>query len=201
MALMATLHSVYIAAAVSKFFPSVVATLAYGRNETYALTALGSPTILIQKQERYWHIAYLMVICLAANIIVVATLNTAARFKLTDYVVMVLMPGSFYAAATVVLSWVGGSLSQPTIERASAIALINAVRNTSNVWCSYFYGSSRRYLIAFLLNFPASALAILAATAPRRYLTKEKHKLEMGIDTGRNGPIVAQQAARFSYTL
>ncbi|KAL2786620.1 hypothetical protein BJX66DRAFT_341938 [Aspergillus keveii] len=37
--LMATLYTVYIAAGVSNFFPSVVATLGYGRNETYARTA------------------------------------------------------------------------------------------------------------------------------------------------------------------
>jgi hypothetical protein len=37
---MLTLQQVYIAAAVSNFFPSVVATLGYGRNETYALTAV-----------------------------------------------------------------------------------------------------------------------------------------------------------------
>ncbi|KAL3485870.1 hypothetical protein BJX62DRAFT_242524 [Aspergillus germanicus] len=106
--LMAALYTVYIAAAVSNFFPSVVATLGYGRNETYALIA--PPYVLCviamvingfhseKKQERYWHIVCPMVICLAANIIAVATLNTAAR-----YVAMMLMPGSFYAAATVVI--------------------------------------------------------------------------------------------------
>ncbi|KAL2786619.1 hypothetical protein BJX66DRAFT_341937 [Aspergillus keveii] len=111
-----------------------------------------------KKQERYWHIVCPMVICLAANIIAVVTLNTAAR-----YIAMMLMPGSFYAAATVVISWAAGSLSQPTIKRASAVALI---------WCSYLYGSSPRYLPAFLVNLTASALAILAATATRMYLRR-----------------------------
>ncbi|KAL3451498.1 hypothetical protein BJX65DRAFT_304084 [Aspergillus insuetus] len=37
--LMAKLYSVYITTAVSEFFPSILATLGYGRNETYALTA------------------------------------------------------------------------------------------------------------------------------------------------------------------
>ncbi|KAL3451497.1 hypothetical protein BJX65DRAFT_304083 [Aspergillus insuetus] len=68
-----------------------------------------------------------MVFCLAANIIAVATLSTAAR-----YVAMMLMPCSFYAAATVVISWAAISLSQPTIKRASAIALINVLCNTPN---------------------------------------------------------------------
>ncbi|KAL4884879.1 major facilitator superfamily domain-containing protein [Aspergillus karnatakaensis] len=204
--LMATLYSVYIAAAVSNFFPSVVATLGYGRNETYALTA--PPYILCvivmvingfhsdKKQERYWHIVCPMLICLAANIIAVSTLNTAAR-----YVAMMLMPGSFYGATAVILSWVAGSLSQPAIKRASAIALINAVCNTPNVWCSYLYGSAPRYLVAFLVNLAASALAIVAATATRIYLRRENRKLDIGVDTGRNGPTAAQQAAGFRYTL
>jgi len=45
---------------------------------------------------------------------------------------MMLMPGSFYAASIVILSWITGSLAQPTMKRASAIALINAVCNTPN---------------------------------------------------------------------
>lgn len=85
---------------------------------------------------------------MVANIIAVSTLNTAARCKLTPWVkmlvhrvqgvesnidvAMMLMPGSFYSAAVVVLSWITGTLSQPSIKRASAIALINAICNTPN---------------------------------------------------------------------
>lgn len=43
-----------------------------------------------------------------------------------------LMPASFYGAAIVVLSWITASLSQPSVKRASAIALINAITNTPN---------------------------------------------------------------------
>lgn len=45
---------------------------------------------------------------------------------------MMLMPGSCYSAAIVILSWITGTLSQPAVKRASAIALINAVCNTPN---------------------------------------------------------------------
>jgi hypothetical protein len=47
-------------------------------------------------------------------------------------VAMMLLPGSFYSGSTVLLSWVAGSLTQPAIKRASAIALINAICNTPN---------------------------------------------------------------------
>ncbi|KAJ5585853.1 hypothetical protein N7450_005640 [Penicillium hetheringtonii] len=139
-----------------------------------------------KKQERYWHIVCPMVICLVANIIAVATLNTAAR-----YVAIMLMPGSFYSAAVVVLSWVAGTLSQPSIKRASAIALINSVCNTPN---------EPRYLAAFLVNLAASVLAIVLATGTRIHLRRQNNKLDRGSDLGKNGPTPAQVVAGFRYT-
>ncbi|OQE44372.1 hypothetical protein PENCOP_c002G02169 [Penicillium coprophilum] len=204
--LMGILYSIYIAGAVTNFFPSVVATLGYSRNKTYGLTA--PPYVLCvfgmilngfhsdKKQERYWHIVCPMAICVVANVIAVAILNTSAR-----YVAMMLMPGSFYGAAVVVLSWVTGTLSQPSIKRASAIALINAICNTPNVWASYLYYSKPRYLAAFLVNLAASVLAIVLATATRIYLQRQNNKLDHGLDTGRKGPTPAQIAAGFRYVI
>ncbi|CAG8403794.1 unnamed protein product [Penicillium salamii] len=203
--LMGILYSIYIAGAVTNFFPSVVATLGYSRNKTYGLTA--PPYVLCvfamifngfhsDKQERYWHIVCPMAICMVANIIAVATLNTAAR-----YVAMMLMPGSFYSAAVVVLSWVTGSLSQPSIKRASAIALINAICNTPNVWASYLYYSSPRYLAAFLVNLASSVLAIILATLARMYLQRQNDKLDRGLYISGKGPTPAQIAAGFRYVI
>ncbi|CAG8937251.1 unnamed protein product [Penicillium salamii] len=204
--LMGILYSIYIAGAVTNFFPSVVATLGYSRNKTYGLTA--PPYVLCvfamifngfhsdKKQERYWHIVCPMAICMVANIIAVATLNTAAR-----YVAMMLMPGSFYSAAVVVLSWVTGSLSQPSIKRASAIALINAICNTPNVWASYLYYSSPRYLAAFLVNLASSVLAIILATLTRMYLQRQNDKLDRGLYISGKGPTPAQVAAGFRYVI
>jgi len=204
--LMATLYAIYIAAAVTNFFPSVVATLGYSRNITYALSAppfiLCVITMMVngfhsdKKQERYLHIVIPLSVTFIANIIAVSTLNTAAR-----YVAMMLLPGSFYAGSPVLLSWVAGTLSQPAIKRASAIALINAVCNTPNVWTSYLYIGAPRYLPAFLVNLAAAAVAILLATATRFYLRKQNYKLENGLAVGKSGPTPAQQAAGFRYLL
>ncbi|KAJ5082356.1 hypothetical protein N7532_011399, partial [Penicillium argentinense] len=203
---MGILYSIYIAGAVTNFFPSVVATLGYSRNKTYGLTA--PPYVLCviamiingfhsdRKQERYLHIVCPMAVCLVANIIAVSTLNTAAR-----YVAMMLMPGSFYAAAIVVLSWITSTLSQPSIKRASAIALINAICNTPNIWASYLYYSEPRYLAAFLVNLAASGLAIILATITRFYLRRQNSKLDRGLDMGRNGPTPAQLAVGFRYMI
>ena len=95
-------------------------------------------------QERFLHIVVPLCITLVANIIAVSTLNIAAR-----YVAMMLLPTSFYSAAVVILSWITGTLAQPSIKRASAIAFINAVCNTPNIWASYLYYDSPRYTAAF----------------------------------------------------
>lgn len=192
--------------AVSNFFPSVVGGLGYDRNTTYLLTA--PPFILCvicmlangfhsdRTQERFYHIVGALLITLAANIIAVSTLSVAAR-----YVAMMLLPASFYASAVVTLSWITGSLSQPTAKRASAIALINAFANTPNIWCSYLYSNAPRYVTAFIVNVGATAAAIILAVITYIYLRRLNAKLDRGEDIGKHGPTNAQIASGFRYTL
>lgn len=203
---MGLLTSIYISAAVTNFFPSVVGGLGYSRNKTYGLTA--PPFVLCvicmlingfhsdRTQERYLHIVCPLAITVVANIIAVSTLNIAAR-----YVAMMLMPASFYSASIVVLSWITSSLNQPTVKRAAAIAAINAVSNTPNIWTSYLYRSPPRYVVAFGVNLAAAVLAILIATVIRTYLRRENVKLDRGQDVGKSGPTEAQKMAGFRYTL
>ncbi|KAF6816871.1 TNA1 is necessary for nicotinic acid import into the cell [Colletotrichum plurivorum] len=204
--LMGILYSTYIVGAVANFFPSVVGGLGFSRTMTYALTAppfvLCVFTMLLngfhsdRKQERYLHIVCPLCVTLVANIIAVSTTNTAAR-----YVAMMLLPGSFYAAAVVVLSWITGSLSQPSVKRASAIALINAMCNTPNIWGSYLYYGAPRYVTAFIVNIAATGLAIAFATGTRIWLRRVNAKLDRGEDCGRNGPTQAQVAGGFRYLI
>lgn len=201
-----TSHQTYIVGAVVNFFPSVVGGLGFDRNLTYALTA---PPFLLcvvcmlingwhsdRTQERYLHIVVPLCITLVANIIAVSTLSIAAR-----YVAMMLLPTSFYSAAVVILSWITGTISQPAIKRASAIAFINAMCNTPNIWASYLYYGAPRFMTAFLVNLAATAGAIAFATVTRFYLVKENKKLDRGEDTGKNGPTAAQVAGGFRYLI
>lgn len=147
-------------------------------------------------QERFLHIACMLCVTLAANIIAVATLNIAAR-----YVAMMLLPASFYGSAVVTLSWITGSLNQPTAKRASAIAFINAICNTPNIWCSYLYYSAPRYVTAFTVNIAATGLAILFSVGTWVYLKRQNARLDRGEDIGKHGPTPAQIVAGFRYTL
>lgn len=201
-----TLYAIYTSAGVTNFFPPVVSTLGYDRTVTLALTAppfvLCCVTMLVvgfhsdRVGERYWHISLPLVITLAANIIAVSTLNTAAR-----YTAMMLMPASFYAAVVVLLSWITGSLNQPVAKRALVIALIISVCNTLNIWTPYLYNSAPRYFVAFTVNLVAAAAAIVVATITRFYLQRENQKLDNGEPVGKSGPTEAQIASEFRYQL
>lgn len=114
---------------------------------------------------------------------------------------MMLMPASFYSSAIVTLSWMTGSLNQPAVKRAAAIAMINSVANTPNIWTSYLYRSAPRYIVAFIVNLAAAALAIGVATVIRIYLRRQNTKMDRGQDLGQSGPTEAQKTAGFRFTL
>ncbi|THZ39556.1 MFS general substrate transporter [Aureobasidium pullulans] len=201
-----TLYATYTAAAVNNFFPTVVGGLGFGRNMTYVLTA--PPFILCvvamlcngfhsdKMGERYLHIALPLTITVVANIIAVSTLNVGAR-----YFAMCLMPLSFYSSAICQLSWISGSLSQPAVKRAASIAIINAICNTPNIWTSYLYYDSPRYVAAFSVNLGAAVAAFLSATASYFYLRRQNQRLDQGKPMGSSGPTPVQQANGFRYML
>ncbi|KAF7551471.1 hypothetical protein G7Z17_g4978 [Cylindrodendrum hubeiense] len=204
--MMATLYCIFVSAGVTNFFPPVVATLGYSRTVTFLLTAppfvLCCCTIIIngfhsdKTGERYYHIICPLCITLVANVIAISTQNTGAR-----YTAMMLMPASFYAGSTVLLSWITGTINQPVAKRATAIAIIIACCNTPNVWTPYLYNGAPRYFAAFTVNLVAAGAAIMFATITRLYLKKQNWKLDNGKPVGRSGPTEAQQASGFRYML
>ena len=222
--MMGTLYSTYTAASVNNFFPTVVKGLGFSRNISYGLTVSNGdlpspmdfssnnhqapPFILCvfvmllngfhsdKSRERYLHIALPLIFTVVANIIAVSTLSVPGR-----YVAMMLMPASFYSSSIVQLSWITGSLSQPAVKRAAAIALINCVCNTPNIWTAYLYYDSPRYVAAFGVNLGAALVAIGFATATYFYLRRQNQKMEQGVELGRSGPTTTQQALGFRYML
>ncbi|KAK4624400.1 hypothetical protein CLAFUW4_06003 [Fulvia fulva] len=104
---------------------------------------------------------------------------------------------SFYSSSIVQLTWISGSLAQPAVKRAAAIALINCVCNTPNIWTSYLYYDEPRYVAAFAVNLGAALVAIAFATLAWVYLKRENGKMDQGKPLGKSGPTERQQAAGF----
>jgi hypothetical protein len=139
-------------ASVTNFFPTVVQTLKYGPIQTLLLTtppyvlAVGMTMLNAwhadRTGERFLHVSLPLCVGVAAFVLAISTLNTAAR-----YLSMMLMVSGLYTGYVVCLAWISNCIARPPAKRAAALALINAVGNASSIWASYLYpeSSSPRY--------------------------------------------------------
>ncbi|WWC90319.1 uncharacterized protein L201_005252 [Kwoniella dendrophila CBS 6074] len=204
--LCAVLQLDFIAASVTNFFPVVVNGLGFNRTITLAITCppyvICCFVIIIngwhsdRMNERFLHVAIPMCFTVLGNIIAVSTTNTAAR-----YVAMCILPSSFYSASTVILSWISSSMTGPAIKRAIVYALINALCNTPNIWTSYLYYDSPRYIAAFMVDLFAAAGGVGMAVVLYLYLRRQNAKIERGESLGPHGPSQLQIDAGFRYQL
>ncbi|KAL1412169.1 hypothetical protein Q8F55_003179 [Vanrija albida] len=196
----------YIASGVVNFFPMVVKGL--GCSDTVTLWLTSPPYLLCavvisvvgwhsdKVQERTMHVVVSFVVCIAAMSLALATTSFAPR-----YLAMMIMPSSFYSASIVMLSWMSSSIVGPSVKRAIAIALINSIDNSPNVWTPYLYFDPPRYTVAFIVNLVASVALIVVVLAKRRYLVQQNRKLDRGEDLGPNGPTRVQIEAGFRFQL
>ena len=54
---------------------------------------------------------------------------------------MMLMVPGVYSGYVVGLAWISNCLPRPPAKRAAALALINAISNSSSIYASYMYGA------------------------------------------------------------
>lgn len=66
---------------------------------------------------------------------------------------------------------------------------------------AYTYFEGPRYLVAFIINLAAAAIAIGIATATFFYLRQQNRKMDQGKPVGKSGPTSVQQASGFRYLL
>ncbi|QSZ36684.1 hypothetical protein DSL72_006565 [Monilinia vaccinii-corymbosi] len=187
--LMLLIFGIVAAGSVTNFFPTVVATLNYGKIQSLLLTA--PPYILAvitamanawhadKTGERFLHIVIPLCFALAAFILAAATTSTGPR-----YLSMMLMVPSIYTSFVVALAWISNTLPRPPAKRATALALINAVSNASSIYASYMYPSSAgpRYVLAMSVNSAMVFVAICAALVLRIMLVRLNRQLDRGDD-------------------
>ena len=131
------------------FYPTVVGTLGFRREITYALIAppylLGFFTSVWgcrhadKKQERTWHMVSTLCVTLVGLIILASSLNTGARyfslFLVTCFVYIVSLSGLSFNCHTLSIcrlltaTWRGSRTQSkdPPLKRAAAIALVNMI--------------------------------------------------------------------------
>jgi len=185
--MMLLLFCMVFSGSVTNFFPSVVQTLGYERVESLLLTAppyvLGVITCAInawhsdRTGEKYLHVICPLFIAVASFILAAATTATAPR-----YVAMMLMIPGCYTGYVVALGWISSTIPRPPAKRAAALALINAVSNTSSIFASYMFPKSAapRYILAFSICCGSSFIAICTASLLRIVLGRLNRKLNRG---------------------
>ncbi|KAF3026504.1 hypothetical protein E8E14_013484 [Neopestalotiopsis sp. 37M] len=182
---------IQVTSAVSNFFPTVVQTLGFNTVDTLLLTAppyiLGLIVGVVNNwsadrhQNSSFHIMWPMVMSIVGFIIGATSLNTGAR-----YFAMMLMIGGGHGSNAVLLAWTQKTLLRPRIKRAAAVAFVNAVANTSQVWTSYLWPEedAPRYVKAMSVNSAFALLAIATALFMRIVLRRANKKLDDGADVG-----------------
>ncbi|KAJ5898756.1 hypothetical protein N7495_003500 [Penicillium taxi] len=158
------------------FFPTIVQTLGYNNIETLLITApVWVATFLVsllvtwtsgKTNDRSIHIICLMLISVAGGVIMTATTNIGAKFF-----AMFLMPMGAVSAYQIIIAWISNSFPRPLVKRSAAIAIANALGNTSSIYGSYMWPSSSgpRYIpggsgtaaIAFLVAILAMVIRLV----------------------------------------
>lgn len=112
-------------------------------------TPLSSHVLLLTLKLQRYNIIYPLIvvnICLAivTYIIPMATLSIGGR-----YTAMIFMPCTSVGPQLLLYKTINHHMPRPVAKRAAAIALMNAIGGTSNIWASYLWFSKPRYYAAF----------------------------------------------------
>ena len=87
-------------------------------------------------------------VCIATSvvtyIIAMTTLNTGAR-----YTAMMFMPWTSVGPQLLLYKTINHHMPRPIAKRAAAVAMLNAIGGTSNIWSSYLYYKKPYYYAAF----------------------------------------------------
>ncbi|KAL7424529.1 hypothetical protein Q5752_000213 [Cryptotrichosporon argae] len=184
---------------IANFFPTILASLGYNSIDTLLLTAppyvfaaIFYCFMLYWSDRKNW--LYPMIIgCLFIAIVVyiipMATSSVGAR-----YFSMMLMPCSSVGPQLILYKTVNQHMPRPVAKRAAAIALVNAIGGTSNIWMSYLWVGAPHFYKAFGMLIGASVIFAFTATCYRFYVRRENAKLASG------DPDKLRSAMRFGIT-
>ncbi|KAJ4302725.1 hypothetical protein N0V90_001615 [Kalmusia sp. IMI 367209] len=171
---------------INSYFPTVVATLGYGKTETLLLTAppylLSCVVALLvsfnadRTGERYFHFTIPLWTSIAGFIISASVVELPTRY----FSMMIMLPG-VYTAFTIGLTWAANTLPRPPAKRAATMALCNCIANCSSIYGPFLYPKSTapRYLIAMGINAGTSLISIIVATVFRFVLVRLNKKIDV----------------------
>ncbi|KAF8154966.1 major facilitator superfamily domain-containing protein [Crassisporium funariophilum] len=175
---------IFVATSYVLYLPTLAATL--GFNPTISLVLCAPPSMFgavtaffharhsDRTQERYWHIALPFMVAIIGHIIVISTMNPAARYF--GFFLVGQSPGGLICF----VAWITNSFPESSAKRAVALGIISSVSQLGGIMGSFLYpvnwGPS--YRISFVLNIVASALVVALCYFFRYHLSKLNQKAE-----------------------
>ncbi|OJJ95634.1 hypothetical protein ASPACDRAFT_35941 [Aspergillus aculeatus ATCC 16872] len=172
---------------IANYFPTLVSSLNF--SETVSLLLTAPPYILAgavyygimfysdRRNTVYPLILGCIGIAIAMYVILLATLNTGAR-----YFAMMILPFASVGPQLLLYKTINLHLARPVAKRAAASALVNAIGGTSNIWASYLYYSSPHFYAAFGTLMGAAVLLAATMTAYRWLVLRENRRLDSEVD-------------------
>lgn len=182
----AVMHfALIVAQSFKDFFPSIVATLGFGKTETYLVQAppyliAYFVTLLIswssgRMLEHCWHIVGSISVCLVGAVVMITTLNTGAR-----YFSLILLCSGPFVGLNIQLSWETTVVPRPRTKRAALIAFANCVSSVSHWFTPYFFLRSQEplYQTGGGSIIAGTGLTIIACLVTRWWCMRKNKKLD-----------------------
>ncbi|KAF9534883.1 MFS general substrate transporter [Crepidotus variabilis] len=158
------------------YFPTLAATLGY--SPTISLLLCAPPwlmatgvTITLSRhsdnmQERCKHICFSLFLGIFGFVLAMTSMNFTIRY------ISLFFMAQMYGAFMCFLAWASGTVSYPPAKRAVALALINCVSQSGNVFGSYVWPSSwgPTYNISYTICAFMAAIGMVMCVAFRLHL-------------------------------
>jgi MFS family permease len=179
----AALHfSIIIGQSFKDFFPSIMKTLGFSKTVTYLVQAppyvvAYLVTLVVSWSsgrylEHCYHIFFPMLGALVGAVIMISTLNIAAR-----YFSLILLCSGPFVALNIHIPWETAIVPRPRTKRAALIAIANAASSVSHWFTPYFFLTSQepRYQTGGGIIMVGCGLSMIMCVVIR-YMCKRKNK-------------------------
>ena len=172
------------AAGFQNFFPTLTATLGYTHFISLLLVAppyifmviwsLSHSWLSDKMQSRYWFFVYPIPLSIIGFVIFMTTDKFGPRYF--SFFLMTFV----WAINGTQFSWISTSIPRPPAKRAAALAIMNALGNSTSIWTPFTYRDQDKpyYRLGLGITSGLQVGAFILATCLRFYLQKQNKALE-----------------------
>ncbi|KAJ4389029.1 hypothetical protein N0V93_006491 [Gnomoniopsis smithogilvyi] len=175
----------YAGLSFTNFLPNVLHKLGFSDTKAlllacppYIFAGIASVSLAYSSgrfHERTWHITAAFAVAVAGFVAAASTLNQAGR-----YVACFIFPVGTYAVNSIIVAWVGTTLSQSPEKKAIVLAMTNVSAQIASIYGPYLWPDSDgpRFLIGFISSAAFSFMSLVLSWFMRILLKRENVRLK-----------------------